>query len=228
LEDRRVRVDSTRGPRIVAPVVDFDASGTELDLPPARLEQHRPGRFGRAGDTFHPYFAGQTIDGKHYNTPHATFWTFVGEALPHLGAHAFENEGRQPVWAPAVAQIDATHWMLYYAAKVAGAASEKCIWRAHAATADGPFVDDFDGAIECSTDGHWSIDPYLVTDMRGVRHLAARIDERGGINTIRIRDLDSQARSYAPSSRTPRSSASPPPSGAGTLVRFLRGARVVR
>ncbi len=148
----------------------------------------------RDGSTYHAYFAAQRIGGKRYNIPHATFtpagdFTFLGEALPSLGAGAVDGTGTQPVWAPAVAQIDATHWMLYYTGEVAGQGQKKCIWRAHSATADGPFVDDYSQSIICPEGTLWAIDPYLVKDAFGNWHLAARIDEAGGINTIQMRDL---------------------------------------
>ncbi|HEY8080061.1 MAG TPA: hypothetical protein VIF62_38285, partial [Labilithrix sp.] len=78
----------------------------------------------RVGTTYHAYFAKQSFGGKHYNVPHAKFddagnFTVVGEALPKLGAGADDADPYE-VWAPAVAQIDATHWMLYYAATVSG------------------------------------------------------------------------------------------------------------
>jgi hypothetical protein len=156
----------------------------------------------RDGTTFHAYFAKQKINGKIYNTPHATFtsngdWTFVGEALPQLGAQAVAGAGNYTVWAPSVAQIDATHWMLYYTSHLAGTPEKKCIWRAHAASADGPFVDDYAGPIECEPASLWAIDPYLVKDAQGTWHLAARIDEPGGINTIQLRALTAQADAYA-------------------------------
>ncbi len=157
----------------------------------------------RDGTTYHAYFAAQRINGTHYNIPHATFtadgtWTFVGEALPHLGAQAFDGPGNYPVWAPGAAQIDATHWMLYYTAQLQGTQAKKCIWRAHAASANGPFVDDYAGPIECEPASLWAIDPYLVKDAQGTWHLAARIDQPGGINTIQLRALTASADGFAP------------------------------
>lgn len=158
----------------------------------------------REGSIYHAYFAKQTIGGKHYNTPHATFddagnFTFVGEALPNLGTGADDVGGYQ-VWAPAVAKIDATHWMLYYAATVAGTTSKKCIWRAHAAGPDGPFVDDFAGPLVCQDGTLWSIDPYVVKDSAGTWQFSARIDQPGGINTIQNRPLGPLGENFAPGS----------------------------
>ncbi len=163
-----------------------------------------PGKYAsptivRVGKTFHAYFAKQSIGGKSYHVPHASFtadgnWTFVGEALPKLGTNAVANG---VVWAPAAARIDATHWMLYYTAQLAGTTSKKCIWRAHASGAKGPFVDDYAGPIYCAPSTLWAIDPYLVKDAQGRWQLAARIDQPGGINTIQIRQLTANAAQFA-------------------------------
>lgn len=147
----------------------------------------------RDGSTYHAYFAADRVGGGRRNTPHATFtadgdWTFVGEALPTMGAQALDD-GNYPVWAPAVARIDPTHWMLYYTGQLSDSVEKKCIWRAHAASADGPFVDDYGGPMYCADASLWAIDPYLVKDAQGDWHLAARIDEAGGINTVKIRKL---------------------------------------
>ncbi|HEY8078724.1 MAG TPA: family 43 glycosylhydrolase, partial [Labilithrix sp.] len=155
----------------------------------------------RVGTTYHAYFAKQSFGGKHYNVPHAKFddagnFTVVGEALPKLGAGADDTDPYE-VWAPAVAQIDATHWMLYYAATVSGTVSKKCIWRAHASDPDGPFVDDYAGPLVCSDASQWSIDPYVVKDDAGTWQLSARIDQPGGINTIQNRPLGPQGESFA-------------------------------
>lgn len=153
----------------------------------------------RDGATYHAYFAKQSIDGKQFNIPHGTFtadgkWTLRGEALPKLGAHA-KQDG--PVWAPAVAKIDDTHWMLYYTAELEGTDQKKCIWRAHSNDAHGPFVDDYAGPIECLDGSQWAIDPYLVQDGQGDWTLSARLDLPGHINTIQIRKLGPFAQYFA-------------------------------
>src|SRR6476660_8047935 len=108
----------------------------------------------REGNTYHAWVAKHSFGGKVYNAAHATrdvneaSWKLQGEALPKLGAHA-DHKGNYAVWAPAVAKISADHWMLYYTATLEGTAEKKCIWRAHATSAAGPFVDDYDGPIEC-------------------------------------------------------------------------------
>lgn len=154
----------------------------------------------REGSVYHAYFAQQTFGGKHYNVPHATFtetggWTVVGEALPHLGAQADDGPGRYTVWAPSAAKIGPNRWMLYYTAHLAGTVSKKCIWRAHATSPEGPFVDDYAGPIVCSPSSEtlWTIDPYLVADAQGTWNLAARVDQAGGINTISLHALDANA-----------------------------------
>jgi hypothetical protein len=176
---------------------DDDAASSTPDAPGAR--QQYAGKYAsptivRDGATFHTYFAADRFGGTHYNAPHATFdaqgeWTFVGDALPQLGTNAFAGPGNYPVWAPSAAQIDATHWMLYYTAQLEGTEAKKCIWRAHADNPNGPFVDDYAGPITCLEGSLRAIDPYLVKDAQGTWHLAARLDEAGGINTIKIREL---------------------------------------
>lgn len=153
----------------------------------------------REGNRYHGYFAMETIDGKKYNVPHTVFddkgnFTKPHEALPRLGKHAKQDD---VVWAPAVAQIDANHWVMYYTATLEGTPQKKCIWRARSNDANGPFVDDFDGPIECPDGSQWAIDPYLVQGEGGAWHLAARIDLPGGINTIQVRRLDDAATHYA-------------------------------
>ncbi len=184
-----------------------DAVATDAATDAATARHLYPGAYAsptivRDGTTFHTFFAADRFAGTHYNLPHATFtadgdWSFVGEALPHLGTRAVDGPGNYPVWAPAAAQIDATHWMLYYTAQLAGTVSKKCIWRAHASNPDGPFVDDYAGPIVCLEGSLWAIDPYLVKDAGGSWHLAARIDQPGGINTIQIRELEPGGTAFA-------------------------------
>lgn len=178
-----------------------------------------PGRFAgrfssptivRVGDTYHAYFAKQTIQlgtrTRTFHVPHAALrggaWSAPREVLPHLGRGA-KADG--PVWAPAVARIGAHRWMLYYTAQVAPTAAhpsseKKCIWRAHATSATGPFVDDYPGPLVCQGGTLWSIDPYVVRDARGNWNLAARIDLGGGINSIQIRRLGPAGGHFAPGS----------------------------
>ena len=164
----------------------------------------------RVADVDHAYFAKQTIavngNNKTFHVPHATFanggWSAPHEALPHLGKGADEQG---PVWAPAIGEIGPNHWMLYYTAQIAPThdnphPQKKCIWRAHAAGPQGPFVDDFDGPIVCQGDTLWTIDPYLVHDAQGDWHLAARVDLGNGINSIQIRRLTANAEHFEPGS----------------------------
>jgi hypothetical protein len=182
-------------------MVALDAAGDGAIVPHGYIGAYASPSIVRVGDTYHAFFAGDRFSGQHYNIPHATFtedgnWTFVGEALPHLGTGAYDGPG-YPVWAPGVAQISATHWMLFYTAQLSGTPDKKCIFRAHATSPDGPFVDDYGGPIVCPPDTLWAIDPYPVKDTHGVWGLAARVDEPGGINTIQLRALNAAAENFA-------------------------------
>ena len=145
----------------------------------------------REGGTYHAYFAKSTIGGKTFNVPHATFdsndkWTAPHEALPKLGKDAVPNGD---VWAPAVGQFGPNHWMLYYTATLANHGEKKCIWRAHASSGAGPFVDDYDGPLVCPDQSEWALDAYVVRDMHGRWILGMRYDLGNGINSIQIRQL---------------------------------------
>jgi hypothetical protein len=165
------------------------------DAPEAGAPVGFPGTYAspsivRDGSVYHAYFPRQKIGGKVYNTPYATFtedgsWTFKGEALPKLGAQA---EG--VVWAPGAAKTKDDRWMIYYTSDLVGTASKKCIFRAQSRVPEGPFVDDYGGPIWCQPGTLWTIDAYLVQDAQQNWHLSARLDEPGGINTIKIRRLD--------------------------------------
>ncbi len=184
-----------------------DASPTDVDAasaPDAAAPVGFAGNYSspsivRVGEIYHVYFAQQSLGGRHYHTPHATFtedgnFTFVGEALPSMGADA---DASGPTWAPGVARIDATHWVLYYTAHLSGTTSKKCLFRAHASGPDGPFVDDYAAPLYCADGGLWSIDAYPVEDAHGVWRLSARIDQPGGINTIALRELGALGAHFA-------------------------------
>ncbi|HEY2366971.1 MAG TPA: family 43 glycosylhydrolase, partial [Polyangiaceae bacterium] len=149
----------------------------------------------RDGGTYHAYFAKSQIGGKTFNVPHATFdasdkWTSPHEALPKLGKDADANGD---VWAPAAAQIGPNRWMLYYTATLANHGDKKCIWRAHATSGAGPFVDDYDGPLVCPDQSEWALDAYVVRDMHDRWILGMRYDLGNGINSIQIRELNATA-----------------------------------
>ncbi len=201
----------------VAPDAAGDvATDTPRDTttPDAGMINPFPGSFAspsivRVGSTYHVYVAQQNINGRHYHIPHATFtadgnFTFVGEALPSLGAQVVDPG---EVWAPGVARIDATHWVLYYSSHLAGTTAKKCIFRAHASSPDGPFVDDYGGPLACEAGSLWTIDAYPVLDARGNWNLAARIDQTpppnytlGAVNSIQVRQLGPLGENFAPGS----------------------------
>lgn len=156
----------------------------------------------REGATLHAYVAKQDIDGAVVNVAHVTsegdgHWTFTGDALPKLGKQADQTSAHYAVWAPSVAKVGNGQWVLHYSATLAGTAEKKCLFRATAATAAGPFVDTMGEPLWCQPGSLWSIDPYLVQDETGAWNVAARIDEPGGINTIQIRKLDKAATNFA-------------------------------
>jgi len=191
-----VDIDVDAAVTAATPDAALDATGA---APHGYIGAYKSPSIVRVGATYHAFFAADRVAGAHRNVPHATFtadgnWTFAGDALPHLGAQADDNGF---VWAPAAAQIDANHWMLYYTAHLAGTASKMCIWRAHAPAPDGPFVDDYDGPIVCPDGTQWAIDPYLVANAQGDWFLAARVDLPGGINTIQLRQLNAGATQFA-------------------------------
>lgn len=174
--------------------------------PVAYLGPYKSPSIVRDGGTYHAYFAKTTLsingNSRTFNVPHATFdekdtWTKPREALPKLGKGAEPNG---VVWAPAVGQIGPNHWMLYYTATLAGHGEKKCIWRAHATSGDGPFVDDYDGPLVCPPDSLWALDAYVVEDMRGHWVLGMRYDVGNGINTIRIRQLNDRGTHFEPGS----------------------------
>lgn len=190
----------------VAPDADEPIADSAVDGLSALPEFH--GRFGspsivRDGDRLHAYFAIQRVDGAIEHVAHARSddggksWLSVGDALPRLGDAAVANGA---VWAPGAAKIDDNHWMLYYTAVRAGTDRHMCIYRAHAASAHGPFADDFAEPLECPDGGLWAIDPYPVRDAHGRRHLLARVDEPNGVNTIQLRELGEFGQHFAPGS----------------------------
>lgn len=188
---------------IACGVDDETDSLTEIDSAVSLPLFH--GRFGsptivRDHDTLHAYFAIQQFEGDVVHVTHARSddegktWVRVGEALPQLGKLA---DPHGAVWAPGAARIDDNEWMLYYTAVRAGTQQHMCIFRAHARSPHGPFVDDFDGPLVCPDSTLWAIDPYPVRDAHGTWHLLARIDKPDGNNTISIRELTPNGRQFA-------------------------------
>jgi hypothetical protein len=185
---------------------DEDDGLVELDSELALQQFH--GRFGspsivRDGDDLHAYFAIQAFEGETVHVAHArsddggAHWLRIGDALPRLNEQAVQSGS---VWAPAATRIDDDHWMLYYTAVEKGTERHMCTYRAHAKGPRGPFIDDYAGPIVCPNSSLWAIDPYVVKDAHGDRHLLMRIDEPNGVNTIAIRKLAEFGQHFAPGS----------------------------
>jgi hypothetical protein len=158
----------------------------------------------RDGATYHMYVAKRVVDGTPVNAPHFIGdangnWKYVGDALPKLNVKARQNGKRYIVWAPSVAKISEKLWALHYTATLdASAGQKKCLFRAHADNANGPFIDDSPEPLYCAPATLWAIDPSLVQDPSTKDwYLAARIDEPGGINTVKIRKLGPKAMEFA-------------------------------
>jgi hypothetical protein len=195
---------------VTTPDADADREVAAANKSSAQFEGYFPSpSIVRDGSTYHAWMAKQSIDGAMYNVVHATrtdadaAWKLQDDALPEVGKRVQTSPtGKYAIWAPAVAKIGPRRWVLYYSATLSNGptAEKKCIWRAHATRPSGPFVDDFDGPIHCQEGSLWTIDPYLVKDAGGDWNLVARVDERAGINTIKIRKLDASGASFAPGS----------------------------
>ncbi len=144
----------------------------------------------RKGNQLHGYVA--DFGGMH--VPHIVSdgdgWELKGDAIPKLGKGAAAR-----IWAPAVMQMGPKRWVLFYTALRAGS-NQMCIWRAHAKSPNGPFVDER-GPIIAPAGGKWAIDPYLFRDGKGDPYLLARIDEGNGVNTLKIRKLDEKGTDFA-------------------------------
>lgn len=150
----------------------------------------------RDGATYHMYVAKRLVDGKPINAPHFVgdangHWKYVGDALTKLNPKVRQDGKKYVVWAPAAAKIGEKRWVLHYSATLdESTGQKKCLFRAHADDPNGPFVDDSADALYCAPGTLWAIDPSLVQDAATKDwYLAARIDEPGGINTIKIRKL---------------------------------------
>lgn len=158
----------------------------------------------RDGATYHMYVAKRVVDGKPINAPHFIGdangnWKYVGDALTKLNPKVRQDGKKYVVWAPSAAKISDKQWVLHYSATLdESTGQKKCLFRAHADNPNGPFVDDSAGALYCAPGSLWAIDPSLVQDAATKDwYLAARIDEPGGINTIKIRKLGAAGLNFA-------------------------------
>ncbi len=121
-----------------------------------------------------------------------TNWRAVGNALPNLPKWAAPDS----TWAPAVAQI-AGHFVLYYAARVAGpGGGEECISVATATQPQGPFVDSSTAPLECQP-SVGSIDPSPFVDTDGKIYLVWKSGGTGHA-TIWSEQLNPTGTGFAP------------------------------
>lgn len=182
------------GKPIVNPVVPFD-------LPDPFVL--------RVGNQFHAYGTNATVLGTRQNIPHITSndlstWTARVDAMPVLGA--WVDGTNATVWAPSVAQVGPTSFVLYYAAKRTGTAGQQCIGRAVATSPDGPFVDSFGAPLDCDTVSgplYWTLDPSPFRDTDGGLYLLWRKDNGPPTNNFAAsRRLATSGTAFAAGSTT--------------------------
>jgi beta-xylosidase len=98
-------------------------------------------------------------------------WTQGPDALPRLGAWAYEGK----TWAPEVLALDDAQYVLYYTANAADFGVQ-CIGRAVATRPEGPFEDRWDEPLVCQKDEGGSIDPSPFRDEDGTLYLLWKND----------------------------------------------------
>jgi hypothetical protein len=133
----------------------------------------------RVGNTWHAY--GTSAGGKH--VPHLVStnlqkWTVVGDAMPQI-LPSWIDKAAPMIWAPSVLRINASRYVLYYAAHVKGTEKRHCLGRAIGTSPAGPFTDSSDAALVCMSGGVWSLDPSPFRDSGGQLHLLWRQDLNG-------------------------------------------------
>lgn len=133
----------------------------------------------RVGDTWHAY--GTSASGKHI--PHLVStdlqtWKLAGDAMPTIGA-SWIDENAPMTWAPSVLKINASRYVLYYAAHVAGTTKRHCVGRAIASAPEGPFLDQSSSPLVCVGASAWSLDPSPFRDTNGNLYLVWRQDLNG-------------------------------------------------
>src|SRR5262249_9787002 len=104
-------------------------------------------------------------------------------------------------WAPSVAKISPTSFVMYYVSHLAGTPGQHCIGRAVATAPEGPFVDDSPAPLQCNTAAaahFWSLDPSPFLDWDGNRYLVWRQDDgSAGHTNVFAQQLDKTGASFA-------------------------------
>lgn len=95
----------------------------------------------------------------------------TGDALLRPSAKLVDS--KSGIWAPSVVRAGKGKFFMYYAATKAGT-QQKCLFRAKASSASGPFKDSREFA--CPPDGRWAIDPDAYRAPDGTMYLAYRDD----------------------------------------------------
>jgi len=141
----------------------------------------------KVGNMWHAYVTGGNI--SHLVSTDLETWTRQGDAVPAVNTKWIDPDD-PAMWAPSVAMIDETHFVLYYSPHVKGTENRHCLGRATASNPAGPFVDDFAEPLYCddAMGRHpWSLDPSPFRDASGQLYLLWRQD---GENThIAIRKM---------------------------------------
>jgi beta-xylosidase len=104
------------------------------------------------------------------------WWSGYNDAMPHPAKWALYNITRNgrpftSPWAPSVGFVGGHYVATYSVPYLASKPGRRCISIATSATPSGPFVDNSNGPIVCSSDPNGSIDPHIVTPGDGSAYL---------------------------------------------------------
>ncbi|MBD0330021.1 MAG: family 43 glycosylhydrolase [Thermoleophilia bacterium] len=126
----------------------------------------------RVGDTYYAY--GTNDEDGNVQTLRSrdlVRWTKGADALPKLGAWAYEGK----TWAPEVLAAGDGGYVLYYTANGADF-GRQCVGRAVATSPEGPFEDRWEEPLVCQRDEGGSIDASPFRDEDGTLYLLWKND----------------------------------------------------